>query len=324
MAQTFPLAGPAAVGLDTALTAAAFRHAAELAPLNSLLIARNGKLVGERYYRGMTREKTANIKSASKSVIGTLVGIAVEQGKLRLDQPIAELLPQHFAREADPIKRTITVRHLLTMTAGIESTSFDNYGAWVRSPNWVRDALRRPMVCAPGACMEYSTGNSHLLSAILTRVTGMSTRDFANRYLFAPLGTQIRPWTRDPQGIYLGGNEMSLTPRQLLKLGQLVLDEGKVGQKQVVSAEWIRLSMGEYATSRWNGHHYGLHWWSRDAGPYKVHFAWGYGGQFLFIVPELQLVAVATSALTGRRNGRHNDAIHDLVDQYLIPAARSK
>lgn len=319
-AQGFALARPAAVGLDSARTAAAFRRAGELAPLNSLLVARNGKLVGERYYRGQSRERAVNIKSASKSVIGTLVGIAIEQGKLRLDQPIAELLPRYFTSQTDPVKRTITVRHLLTMTAGLESTSFDNYGAWVGSQDWVRDALRRPMACAPGSCMEYSTGNSHLLSAILTRATGLSTRDFANRYLFGPLGTQIRPWPRDPQGIYLGGNEMQLTPRQLLRLGQLYLEGGIVNGKQVVPADWIRQSWGEYATSRWNGFHYGFHWWSRASGPYQVHFAWGYGGQYIFIVPELNLVAVATSALTARRDGGHNDAIHNLLDQYLIPA----
>src|SRR5262245_20895537 len=209
------------------------------------------------------------------------------------------------------------------MTAGIQSTSFENYGSWVGSPNWVANALGRPMVCSPGSCMEYSTGNSHLLSAILTRVSGLSTRDFANRYLFAPLGTQIRPWPRDPQGIYLGGNEMSLTARQMLRFGQLYLDGGKVGGKAVVSPEWIRLSWGNYATSPWNGYHYGLHWWSRRSGPYLVHFAWGYGGQYIFVVPELGLVAVTTSALTARRDGGHNDRIHALLDDYIIPAIRT-
>ncbi|MGH7460228.1 MAG: serine hydrolase domain-containing protein, partial [Longimicrobiales bacterium] len=200
LSLTLCLAQPAraqsfSASLDSATMAAAYQRAAQLSPLNSLLIARNGKLVGERYYRGLTRQRTVNVKSASKSVIGTLVGIAVAQGKLKLDQPIVELLPEYFSAETDPVKRTITVRHLLTMTAGIQSTSFDNYGSWVSSRNWVRDALRRPMTCAPGSCMEYSTGNSHLLSAILTRVTGLSTRAYANRYLWGPLGTQITGWT---------------------------------------------------------------------------------------------------------------------------------
>src|SRR6185503_17179152 len=116
----------------------------------SLLISRDGKLIAERYYRGMSRERTANIKSASKSIISALVGIAIAQKELELDQPIAQLLPQYFTTQTDPVKRQITVRHVISMTAGMESTSFDNYGAWVASRDWVRDALRRPMECAPG------------------------------------------------------------------------------------------------------------------------------------------------------------------------------
>jgi CubicO group peptidase (beta-lactamase class C family) len=315
-------ARPAAVGVDSAMIALAYRRAAELEPLTSFLVARNGKIVGERYYRGLTRERTVNVKSASKSVISALVGIAIEHGKLRLDQPIAELLPQYFSSETDARKRSITVRHLLTMKAGLESTSFDNYGSWVNSGNWARDALRRPFVCPPDTCMVYSTGNSHLLSVILTRVTGLSTRAYANRYLFGPLGTQIGPWTRDPQGNFLGGNEMQLTPRQLLRLGQLYADGGKAGAKQILATEWIRESWGEYATSPWNGHRYGYHWWTRRSGNYQVHFAWGYGGQYVFVVPDLGLVAVATSSLAAGRDGQHNQSIHRLIDDYLIPAIR--
>ncbi len=322
-AQGFALARPSTVGLDSALTAAAFRRAAELAPLNSLLVTRNGKLVGERYYRGLTRERAVNVKSASKSVLNALIGIAVQQRKLRLDQTVGDLLSTDVTRDLDPRTRAITVRQLMSMKAGLESTSFDNYGAWVNSRNWMRNALQRPFVCPPDSCMVYSTGNTHLLSIILTRATGLSTRDFANRYLFAPLGTQIGGWTRDPQGFYLGGNEMNLTPRQMLALGQLYLDGGKANGKQLLTPEWIRDSWGEYATSPWNGHRYGLLWWSRNSGPYKVHFAWGYGGQFIFVVPELKLVAVMTSGLTSSRNGRHNDLLHRLLDEYLIPAVKA-
>ena len=320
-AQTFALAKPTAVGLDSMLTAAAFRRASELAPLNSLLIARDGKLVGERYYRGLTRDRAVNVKSASKSVLNALLGIAVQQGKLRLDQTLEQVLPAATTSALDPRTRAITIRQLMMMKAGLESTSFDNYGAWVNSSNWVNNALRRPFTCAPDTCMVYSTGNTHLLSVILTRATGLSTRDFANRYLFSPLGTQIGGWTRDPQGYYLGGNEMNLTPRQMLRLGQLYLDGGTVNGKQLLTPAWIQDSWGEYATSPWNGHRYGLLWWSRNSGPYKVHFAWGYGGQFIFVVPQLKLVAVMTSSLTSSRNGRHNDALHRLVDEYVIPAA---
>ena len=302
---------------DSAVLARAFRRGSEIAPLNSLIIARDGRILGERYYRGMTANRAVNIKSASKSVLSALIGIAIAQNRLRLDQPVAQLLPQYFPREEDPRKRTITVRNLLTMQAGLESTSFDSYGAWVNSRDWVRDAVRRPIVCEPGTCMLYSTGNSHLLSVILTRATGIDTRTFANRHLFAPLETSIRPWTRDPQGFYLGGNEMHLTPRQLLGFGQLYLDRGVVNGKRILSEDWIRASWGEYATSPWNGHRYGYHWWTRTSGAHHVHFAWGYGGQFVFVVPSLRLVVVATSALQSRRSGPHLDHVHRLLDDIV-------
>ena len=299
------------------------RRGEQLAPLNSLLIWQDNKLVGERYYRGMRADRAVNVKSASKSVISALVGIAVQQKKLRLEQPIAELLPaRYFARITDPQKRAITVRHLLTMTAGLESTSFDNYGAWVASRDWAQDALRRPMVCAPGSCMTYSTGSSHLLSIILTRASGMTTLEFANRNLFRHLGSGIGGWTRDPQGFYLGGNEMHMTPRQLLRFGRLYLNGGKFGEQQVLSHQWIRESWGEYATSPWNGHRYGYGWWTRRSGAHNIHFAWGYGGQFVFVVPDLELVVVMTSTLTARRDGSHLRRLHDFMDEITTELAR--
>ena len=289
----------------------------QLAPLNSLLIWQNDKLVGERYYRGMRVDKAVNVKSVSKSIISTLIGIAVEQKKLSLDQPIAELLPQHFKTITDAQKRAITVRHLVGMRAGLESTSFDNYGAWVSSRDWARDALRRPMLCPPGTCWSYSTGSSHLLSLILTRATGISTRDFANRHLFQPLGSSIGPWTRDPQGVYLGGNEMNMTPRQMLRFGRMYLDDGVFNGKRIIGRQWIRESWGEYATSPWNGHRYGYGWWTRRSGEHQVHFAWGYGGQFVFVVPDLDLVVVMTSGLTARRDGSHLGRLHSFLDEIV-------
>src|SRR5262249_36221086 len=152
----------------------------------------------------------ANIKSASKSVISTLVGIAIERSAIPgTSTPIVTYFPE-LATDPDPRKKTITVENLLAMRAGLEGTSGRDYGAWVTSPNWVRHVLARPMIEAPGEEMEYSTGSSHLLSAILTKATGMSTLAFANDVLAKPLGFRLPAWTRDPQGIYFGGNEMAM------------------------------------------------------------------------------------------------------------------
>ena len=315
--------GAAARPLDAMLLDSAFARGAELPRLRSLLVARDGRLVRERYWRGGRADRSTNVKSVSKSIVAALVGIAIAEGTLdSVRQPIAPFFPRELGAGADPRARAITIGDLLSMRAGLQSTSFDGYGAWVRSPNWVRYALTRPLVDEPGGRMLYSTGSSHLLSAILTRAAGTSTWAYAQRKLGAPLGITIPRWSRDPQGIYFGGNDMYLTPRAMLAVGQLYLDRGRARGRQVVPAAWIDSSFVVRGYSPWNGHGYGYGWWHRRSGAHDVHFAWGYGGQFIFVVPSLGIVAVTTSdAQVASRGGDHLDAIHEIVDRWLVPAA---
>ena len=315
-----PVKRAMSASLDTGLLNAAYARARELPRLRSMLVQWKGEIVGEEYYRGNTRGSRANIKSASKSIISALVGIAIAQGKIEgTDQPIAELLRAE-TRALDSARRAITVSDLLSMRAGLQSTSFDQYGSWVTSRDWVANALRRPMVAQPGGPMIYSTGSTHLLSAIITRNTGLSTHEFAQRHLMRPLGIELRPWQRDPQGIFFGGNDMYLTPREMLKFGTLYLNGGKVGTRQVVPKDWIDSSWTERATSPWNGHRYGYGWWTRTAQMHTVRFAWGYGGQYIFVVPELQLVVVMTSDSDTRREGGHTWTLHRILEEEIIPA----
>lgn len=290
--------------------------------LRSLLVARHGELVREAYYNGADANARTNIKSASKSILSALVGIAIAEGHFTgLDQPIAPLFPEYTAADADPRMAGVTVGTLLSMQAGLEPTSFGNYGSWVSSGNWVRNALTRPFVDEPGGRMLYSTGSSHILSAALTRATGMSTLVYARSRLFEPLGIELRGWTTDPQGVYFGGNEMRLRPRELLAFAELYRRGGTHEGRQIVPAAWIRDSWTQRTTSRFNGHGYGLGWWIRERRGYDVYFAWGYGGQYAFIVPELELTVVTTSDAVSAREGGHNRALHDLLTNVLIPAA---
>ena len=309
--------------LDVALLDSAYARAAEMPRLRSLLVARDGRLVRERYWRGARRDRATNIKSASKSIVSALVGIAIAEGTLdSIRQPIAPFFPRELGGDADPRARAITIEDLLSMRAGLASTSFDAYGAWVRSPNWVRHALTRPVVAERGGPMLYSTGSSHLLSAILTKAAGTSTRAYAQRELGAPLRITIPRWTRDPQGIYFGGNDMYLTPRAMLAFGQLYLDRGRARGRQVIPEAWIDSSFVVRTHSPWNGHGYGYGWWHRRSGAHDVHFAWGYGGQYIFVVPSLGVVVVTTSdAEVASRGGEHLEAIHELVDRWILPAA---
>ena len=308
------------VGFDSLLLAQVADSAARMPRLYSLLVARHGRLYEERYYRGRTAATRANIKSASKSIVSTLVGIAIAEGKLREDEPVHPYFAAHLASDTSTLKRTITLGNLLSMQSGLQSTSGGNYGAFVTSPNWVRYAITRPMADLPGGRMQYSTGTSHLLSYILTRATGTSTASSAREKLAEPLGIAIPPWTTDPQGISFGGNEMRMTPRDMLTFGEMYRNGGVHEGEQVVPREWIESSWTERTRSRFNSHRYGYGWWIRESGGHRVHFAWGYGGQYIFIVPDLELVMVTTSNPDLPREGDHNRALHELLDDVVRAA----
>lgn len=311
--------------MNAALLDTAFRRAVSLPRLRSLLVAQRGTLVRERYFHGATRDRPANLKSASKSVISALVGIAIQRGDItNVRQPIGPFFAKELAANSDRRKEWITIEDLLTMRSGLQTTSFFNYDRWVTSRNWVRFALTQPMVSNPGIEMEYSTGNTHLLSALLTRATKSSTWEYATRHLAKPLGISLPPWERDPQGVYFGGNDMFLTPRAMLAFGNLYLRHGRSADgRQIVPAAWVDSSFAVRTRSGWSGMEYGYGWWARPMAGHDVRLAWGYGGQFIFVVPQLQLTIVATSDPNPTRRGDdHLDAIYDLVEQYIIPAAK--
>jgi len=298
---------------------AAARAATGMPRLRSLLVSQRGTLVLERYFRGTRPTALANIKSASKSVISALVGIAIGRKLLAsVTAPIAPYFPNQFGSEVDPSKRTITIEDLLTMRSGLESTSIQNYGAWVRSPNWVAYALRRPMASSPGQAMIYSTGNYHLLSAILTKVCAKSTWAFANEVLAKPLGFTLARWPQDPQGIYFGGNDMLMSPRQMVAFGEMYLNRGRAGGRQIVPEAWVDVSLVPRTRSNWSGQLYGYGWWVRELAGRQIFYAWGYGGQFIFVIPDLDLVVVTTSISTpGDERHGHTRAIYEMLERLL-------
>lgn len=293
----------------------------DIGSVQSLMIEKDGELVYEEFRSGMTRNTTTNIKSASKSILSLLVGIAINEGHLEgVDQTIGEFFPDYFEQNPDSAKESITIRNLLTMRSGLETTSFHNYGRWVISDNWVRFTLDQPFEEDKGGRMVYSTGSSHLLSVILTRATGISTRAFANEHLFSPLNINVGGWDRDPQGFYMGGNNLAISPYALLKIGNLILNGGSYNGKQIVPQSWIRDSIKIYTRSNYNDYDYGYMWWQKQAGGRDVIFAWGNGGQYIMILPELETVISITSDL-GRSNGsrRYQRRIFAFLEDVIIP-----
>lgn len=289
--------------------------------VQSLVIQKNDKIIYEEYRGSIDGDEPTNIKSASKSLISLLVGIAIDKGFIEgVNQPIVDFFPEYFEQNPDSAKAAITLRDLLTMRSGLETTSFHNYGRWVMSSNWVEYTLGQPFIEKPGGRMVYSTGASHLLSVILTKATGMSTRAFANEYLFGPMDIKIGGWDRDPQGYYMGGNNVAVAPLDLLKIGELMMNVGEYNGQQLISKEWIFESVQVYTRSNYNPYNYGYMWWRRPVGQYQLFFAWGNGGQYIMILPELDTVISITSDL-GRSSGsrRYQDQIFDFLRETIIP-----
>lgn len=298
-------------------------EAASIEPLRAVVVAQAGRVTGERGY-GHSPDAPANIKSASKSVLSALVGIAIDKGLLEgVDQPIAPLLESDLPPDPDPRLSDITIGHLLSMQAGLESTSGGNYGAWVVSDNWVRSALARPFVAEPGGAMVYSTGSSHLLSAILARTSGRSTLELAREWLGPQEGFEITAWDRDPQGIHFGGNNMAMSTRSLLAFGEIYRSGGLAADGQrLVPRQWIRESWQPRTVSRFNGDGYGYAWFAREIAGEQVRYAWGFGGQMLYIVPALEFT-VAMISDDSQASGRtgHRAALHQLMGR-IIEASR--
>lgn len=293
----------------------------DIGTIQSLIIQKDGEIIHEEYNGSIGGNDPTNIKSASKSIISLLIGIAVDKGFIEgVDQPISDFFPNYFEQNPDSAKAAITLQDLLTMRSGLETTSFRNYGRWVMSNNWVEFTLDQPFVEEPGGEMVYSTGTSHLLSVILTKTTGISTRAFANEHLFEPMDIQIGGWDRDPQGYYMGGNNLAVAPLDLLKIGTMMMDVGEYNGKRIVSKDWILESVQVYTRSNYNPYNYGYMWWRRPVGRYQLFFAWGNGGQYIMILPELEAVISITSDL-GRSSGsrRYQDQIFDFLRDKLIP-----
>lgn len=304
-----------AQALDTVLD-----DAQTMSPLRTVLVARDGIVLAERGYHGASPTRPANIKSASKSVVSALVGIAIERGLLEgVDQPIAPLLADRLPPDPDPRLAQVTIGHLLSMQAGLESTSGRGYGSWVAQRDWVRAALARPFAQAPGGTMVYSTGSTHLLSAILTRVGGKPTRELAREWLGPQAGFAIASWDRDPQGIDFGGNQMAMTPRSLLAFGEIYRNHGRsTSGEQLLPATWIAQSWVPRTRSVYTGDGYGYGWFARTIGGQDVRFAWGHGGQMLYVVPALGMTVAMTSDPDARAAGSgHLADLHALLARIL-------
>jgi len=316
---------PAAEGLDPESIDRGVEQLAGLGGVRSVLVVRHGRLVADRSFGdpGLNSEPH-NLKSASKSLLSALVGIGLDRGvfgEAGLQATLADLLPD-YARDLPEEKRRITLENLLTMESGLRSTSRERYGAWVAHDDWVAAALAEPMVATPGTEYDYSTGDTHLISAILTEATGKSALELAREWLMRPIGGDVDSWDRSPEGYSFGGNNLRMTPRDLARLGQLYLQGGRWHGRQIVPSSWVGTSTARHATG-WPERYgaYGYLWWIPRDDPWESYAAIGYGGQFLYVVPELDMLVVVTSTLESKGADWDRQAFRILRD-HLFGAVR--
>jgi len=239
--------------------------------------------------------------SVSKSLVSALVGIAIRQRHLSLNQRMMDLFPEYTTADMDPRKYDITIRNLLTMTSGLPYDDHDeHWSQWMPSSDWVGFCLALPLDGNPGEVWHYSTCGTHLLSAILTRATGTSTLQFAQEHLFEPLGITIGGWRQDPQGYYRGGWDMYFTPRDMARFGDLYLNKGAVDGRRILAGSWVRKTTRPFARGGSRGAieelGYGYLWWTgRGSQIHKMYFAVGYAGQYIMNIPKLRMTIVAAA-----------------------------
>jgi CubicO group peptidase (beta-lactamase class C family) len=266
--------------------------------IDSLMIIRNGYVVLDAYFSPYDGSFPHDLGSVTKSVTTTLIAIAVDQGKLRLDQPVVSFFPDRTIANLDDRKKSMTVLDLVSMRNGMESGCFHGdeptLDAMRSQPDWVQAALDRKMTSQPGTQFCYDSPGMHLLSAILQEATGMTELDFARQYLFEPLGIQDAAWETDPQGYYHGWGDLHLKPRDAAKLGLLWLQQGKWDGRQIVSAAWVSDSVQAQSRMVGNEYGYGYGWWVSPVDFYAV----GRGGQFIRVIPSMNTVVVVTAGGT--------------------------
>lgn len=315
------LAGAALPGSAFGQNVDALRRTARgLSQLHAIMVQRGNDVIIAEAPRGGGLDRAANIKSCSKSVVALILGTAVTRGEIkRVTDTLSTVAPKLIPAKATPGVASITMEDLVTLRGGLESTSGANYGSWVQSPNWVSYALRRPMLDEPGGRMIYSTGSTHVLGAAISTATGKTLLALARERLGGPLGFNVPGWRRDPQGFYFGGNEMTLTPRAMLRIAVMMRDRGRFGGTQVISQGWIDASLIRRTMSPYSGLGYGYGWFLSDTG---FAIARGYGGQIIAANPARGLaVAITSDPGQPARSGGYFGDLMALLDGPVLALA---
>ena len=318
-------------------------------PIDNVVIVKNGYLIGEFYANSNDEKSLSNIYSVTKSFTSALIGIAIDKGHIKNErQTLGSIFSKNSVVKNDPKLKNIEIKHLLTMTSGLKTRDnhLSNYSGIFKlrnAKNWVNYILSLGIEKNPGQHYNYSNGGSHILAAILTEITKKPVAKYAERHLFSHIGIKRYKWEKDPQGINHGYSNLQLSARDMAKLGILYLNKGRWGDKQIISASWIKKSLkthsypnkGRYNPLRlypYNG--YGYQWWNSETAwkaDLSYRKAWGLGnktlkqpeyflalgyeGQYVFVLPHHNMVVVFKSRFENARDILIPKA---LVEEFLL------
>jgi len=313
---------------DQAKIDEAYGLISQVPSIRSMVISHEFETIAEQYYNNTTSgpDSILDVRSVTKSISSALIGIALDMGYLTsVDQKLSEFITP-LTDSLDQQKGDITIKQLLTMTAGFEWFEIaepSEFGNFIYAPNQLEYVLNKPMIHTPGTVFDYSDGAAHLVSIVISQATGMSASEFADEYLFKPMGIDHRFWYEDNQGHNYGGAGICIGPVDMIKFGELYLNHGKYNGVQVISETWIvestsiNISTNNIVPFLTN---YGYYWWIGHEKNYDFYCAMGYGGQFIIVVPELELVMAATCDFRGlgsQAGQNWNRIINILLDNVL-------
>jgi len=310
----------------------------EYGNLNGIVVIRRGYIAFEKYYNGYSPEDTQHMTSVTKSVISSLIGIAIDSGYIEsVDQRVLDFFPEYALNNSDKMKQEITIRHLLTMTTPYPFEDWrEPLDKLCMQPNWIKYILDIIGEGGKIGTFKYSTAGAHLLSAIITRSTGKSARKFANENLFRPIGMKeipdyemkafgfedlfgknVRGWLKDPDNISTGGWGLTLTPRDMARFGFLYLNHGNWDNNQIISNKWISESTAPHSGISINNTalKYGYLWWIHEDNKIFAYSAEGDGGNVICCVPCKDLVVAIASGFTANSHKRGT-----LIEDFIIPA----
>ncbi len=295
--------------------------------IHSIIIIRKGYIVAEQYYSEEYGPGDLHrIYSCTKSITSALLGITQKQGLLKsIDENMAGFFPEYDIAYLSEDKQNITVEHLLTMSSGLEWYELEyfygddrnTFRQWYDDGATVKFVLDRPTIAPPGEEFAYSTGSSHVLSAMVQKLAGIRTDSFAMEHLFKPLGIENFYWPTDNEGLPMGGNGMMMDPRDMARFGYLYLNDGYWDGTQVVPETWVEASQQKQIERKYiPDSYYGYQFWVSDYGTYS---AVGFGGQWITIVPEHDLVVIFNNKLKEGDNLEWSTP-ERLLTTYIIPA----